>query len=147
MTYVGAPMVYYGDELGMWGSSDPNNRKPMLWPDLVPFEDPQSVPDEGMLAFYRRAIALRRAHPALRTGDFRTVLADDAQDTWVFARAGSGEEVLVALNASDRPATVELPGLGGGWRDVFSSPGADDGGPARATVPPLDGRVWQRAAR
>ena len=38
MTYVGAPMVYYGDEVGMWGSDDPNNRKPMLWKDLEPYE-------------------------------------------------------------------------------------------------------------
>ncbi len=33
MTYLGAPMVYYGDEAGMWGADDPDCRKPMVWPD------------------------------------------------------------------------------------------------------------------
>lgn len=39
MTYLGAPMIYYGDELGMWGSDDPRDRKPMIWEDLGDFED------------------------------------------------------------------------------------------------------------
>lgn len=38
MTYVGAPMIYYGDKVGMWGANDPDCRKPMLWDDIV-FED------------------------------------------------------------------------------------------------------------
>ena len=33
MTFVGAPMVYYGDEAGMWGADDPDERKPMVWPE------------------------------------------------------------------------------------------------------------------
>src|SRR5262249_27360020 len=35
MTYLGAPMVYYGDEAGMWGGDDPDDRKPMLWGDTT----------------------------------------------------------------------------------------------------------------
>jgi cyclomaltodextrinase / maltogenic alpha-amylase / neopullulanase len=35
MTYLGAPMIYYGTEAGMWGADDPDDRKPMLWPDLT----------------------------------------------------------------------------------------------------------------
>src|SRR5690606_20482804 len=34
MTYRGAPMVYYGDEVGMWGADDPHDRKPMIWDNL-----------------------------------------------------------------------------------------------------------------
>ena len=33
-TYVGAPMIYYGDEAGMWGGDDPDDRKPMVWPEM-----------------------------------------------------------------------------------------------------------------
>ena len=33
--YRGAPMIYYGDEVGMWGADDPHDRKPMIWDDLV----------------------------------------------------------------------------------------------------------------
>ena len=53
-------------------------------------------------------IRLRNAHPALRTGTFRTVLTDDAQDVWVFLREGNGEQVLVALNAAAKPATITV---------------------------------------
>ncbi len=34
MTYLGAPVIYYGDEAGMWGANDPDSRKPMVWDDL-----------------------------------------------------------------------------------------------------------------
>ena len=110
MTYVGAPMVWYGTEVGMWGSGDPNNRKPMLWKDLEPYGQPgENAVMQDHLDFYRGVIALRNAHPALRTGSFRTVLTDDAKDVWVFLREGAGEQVLVALNASDKPAEITLP--------------------------------------
>jgi cyclomaltodextrinase / maltogenic alpha-amylase / neopullulanase len=44
MTYLGAPMVYYGEEAGMWGANDPCCRKPMVWPD-VSFAPEASLPD------------------------------------------------------------------------------------------------------
>src|SRR5690606_20199840 len=49
-TWQGAPMIYYGTESGMWGADDPDDRKPMLWDDLVyepeknhPFNQPRAV--------------------------------------------------------------------------------------------------------
>jgi glycosidase len=148
MTYVGAPMVWYGTEVGMWGSGDPNNRKPMLWKELEPYGDPEDnrVMDQ-QLDFYRRAIALRNAHPALRTGSFRTVLVDDQANVWVFLREGDGEQVLVALNASEQPATLELPAeLGSGWKPVFGEVGAGvpDTAFPRIEIPMESGRVWAR---
>ncbi len=152
MTYPGAPMVYYGDEVGMWGSDDPNNRKPMLWKDLEPFAEPgQAVMDE-QLAFYRDAIALRRAHSALRTGSIETILTDDAQDVMAFVRADDAEEILVVLNAADAKATVTLPVEGEGWTPIFGGttaagfPGVDgteDDFPT-VEVPGLSGRAWVR---
>lgn len=141
MTYVGAPMVYYGDEAGMWGSNDPNNRRPMLWDDLPPNQNPQERPDASMREHYRSVIGLRRSLPALRTGSYRTVLADDAQDVLAFVREKEGQRVVVALNASTKPATVSLP-VDGAFRDVFGAPASGDDGLRRATVPPLAGRVW-----
>jgi glycosidase len=92
-------------------------------------------------------IALRRAHPALRTGSFRTLLVDDAQDVWSFVRTGGGEEVLVALNASDRPATVDLSAAGDGWQDAYGTAGFADDGVRKATVPAVGGRVWFRRTK
>ncbi len=128
MTYVGAPMVYYGDEVGMWGADDPTCRKPMLWEDLQPYAQPdENFVMADQLAYYRRIIALRNAHPALRTGDFRTLLTDDAADVWAFLRREDQEQLVVILNASDEEhvVTVPLPGdAPGAWRGVFNVEGA-----------------------
>ena len=115
MTYVGAPMVWYGDEIGMFGSDDPFCRKPMIWPDLGAFEDPDEHIDEVHLAAYRAMIALRSASPALRRGAFRTLVADDARDVWVFERLLGDERVIVALNASVKTQDFTLPDAE--WRD------------------------------
>ncbi len=147
MTYVGAPMIYYGDEVGMWGASDPNNRKPMLWEDLGPYDNAEDRPDKQLLAYYKEIVAMRKAHPALRTGSFRTVLADDAQDVFAFVREGGGEQVLVALNASGTPATVSFKELGEGWQPLLGTPGIADDGVVKATIPPVGGRVWTRASK
>ncbi len=136
MTYVGSPMVYYGDEVGMWGADDPTNRKPMLWKDLEPYEKPEEncVLDE-QLAFYKQVIALRNEHRALRDGSFQTLLTDDAADVWAFVRTNGGEHVLVVLNASDAPRSVQVPlagGLPATWQVIFNSGGAGGRGPADA---------------
>ena len=153
MTSPGAPMIYYGDEVGMWGSDDPNNRKPMLWKDLEPYaESGQEVMDEH-LAFYRDAIALRKDHPALRTGSISTILTDDDQDVMAFVRENENEEVLVVMNAGENIATISLPIAGDGWSPVFGGQGTpgfpnvetsgDD--PPNVTIPGISARVWVRS--
>ena len=143
MAYVGAPMVYYGDEAGMWGSDDPNNRKPMLWEDLQPYADPDMHVMPDHLDFYRRAMALRHAHPALRRGTIETVLLDDEQDVWVFLREFEGDRVLVALNAGSEPAHITLPDdLGLAWSEVFPSTSTNQVTGADLSVPAVSGVVW-----
>jgi cyclomaltodextrinase len=140
MTYVGAPMIYYGDEVGMWGSDDPNNRKPMLWQDLEPYEESdENFVDTDLLEFYKQVIALRREHPSLRTGDFTSVGTDDEQDVWMFARSDDEERILVALNAGDSEASIDLPD--GAWTPLFPTAvgEAESGG---TTIDRLSGRVW-----
>jgi len=141
MTYVGAPMVYYGDEVGMWGADDPTNRKPMLWKDLEPYERPKdNRVDEKHLAHYRRVIALRREHSALRRGTYRTLLVDDDQDVIVFLREDASERVIVAWNASSRQARVQVPELqDGDWRCIYGAEKTEESG---VRVPSIDGRVW-----
>ncbi|MCG3125449.1 MAG: hypothetical protein CHACPFDD_00272 [Phycisphaerae bacterium] len=147
MTYVGAPMIYYGDEVGMWGADDPTNRKPMLWRDLEPFAQPQEnfVMTEH-LACYRELIALRRRLEVLRTGDFESVLADDAKDVWAFARRNARETALVFLNASDQLQRVIVKRRGD-WPAHFSQVfGPQTSAPATAdtidlTLSPISGVV------
>ncbi len=112
MTYVGAPMIYYGNEVGMFGADDPSNRKPMLWKDLEPYENPNvNSVDEDMLSHYRHCIAIRNTYPALRTGGFRIALADDAADVYAYWRTKPGanaEHILVVMNNSEQKQTVSV---------------------------------------
>ena len=57
----GSPVIYYGDEAGLTGGRDPMNRLPFPW----------GHEDADMQALYRQLAAMKRAHPALRTGDVR----------------------------------------------------------------------------
>jgi glycosidase len=110
MTYVGAPLIYYGDEAGMWGANDPCCRKPMVWPELD-YEEEATLPngkmkfrpdpvhfDEELFRHYQRLIHIRNRSPALQLGDFRTLLCDDTNDIYAFARQHGGEQVIVVLN-------------------------------------------------
>jgi alpha-glucosidase len=69
--------------------------------------DKQETWDHDLLAFHKQAIALRKAHPALRTGAYRRLAAD--HDTYAFARSGDGETLLVAVNVAEQPRSIALP--------------------------------------
>lgn len=114
-TYPGVPSVYYGDEIGMLGGSDPDCRRCMSWDSATWNGD--------MRALYRQLAHLRRRSPALIAGGFQLLYA--AGETLAFQRESEGERlIVVARRAEDRLA--ELPvrhaGLADGvqLRDVLS---------------------------
>ena len=126
MTYVGAPMIYYGDEMGMWGANDPDTRKPMLWPDIHYVDEiylpngqkrPESMIDKveinsGLLAFYKKMIAIRNQHAVLQTGDYETIIIDDDKGVFGFKRFGQNDQqtqIIVIINNSEFEQTVSLP--------------------------------------
>ena len=122
MTYVGAPMIYYGDEVGMWGANDPDCRKPMIWEDLA-YEDEVTNPDQSrrpadvvevdreLFRHLQKMIAIRKAHPALQTGSYRTILADTIADVFAFERKKGADQVFVVLNNQDDQQRLDLPNL------------------------------------
>jgi glycosidase len=109
MTFLGAPMIWYGNEVGMYGSDDPTCRKPMLWKDLQPYDDPREVVSDDVLAHFERLIAIRNRYPALRTGLFQTLMVHDINDVIAFKRTRGTEVVAVVINNSTRDQTIELP--------------------------------------
>ncbi|MFO0632257.1 MAG: alpha-amylase family glycosyl hydrolase [Nannocystaceae bacterium] len=92
MTTKGAPLVYYGDEYGMAGAGDPDNRRAMQW---------QGYSAGQMLLHDRlqRLIAIRAAHPATRRGTRDTIAAD--ADTFAYHVSYGGDELWVLVNRSD----------------------------------------------
>ncbi|MGB0523513.1 MAG: glycoside hydrolase family 13 protein [Flammeovirgaceae bacterium] len=120
MTYVGAPMIYYGDEVGMWGANDPDCRKPMLWPDIN-YVDEVYNPDgstrspdkveinQDLFNHYKKLISIRNAYPALQKGSFEALIKDDMNDIYLFERQLNGQRVWVALNNSAEEVELDLP--------------------------------------
>ena len=96
-TLPGVPSIYYGDEIGMQGYSDPFNRA---------FYDEKNANKE-LLAWYQALGKLRAQSPALATGTFERVACFG--DGVCFIRKHRGSEMLVALNASAHTVSVELP--------------------------------------
>jgi len=124
LTYPGAPLVYYGDEVGMGTRGDTEYRAPMVWDE--------AKQDAETLAYHKRLIALRRAQPALRRGGYVTLLADALSGVYAFARTAPLDDVAappvaVALNNSRVARQVELRvgelGLteGGQFRDALGA--------------------------
>ena len=91
-TFPGTPSVYYGDEIGIGGGGDPDNRRCMIWD--------QRAWDSRRRAFYRQCTHLRRSSPALRHGGFQILYA--AGETLAFMREAPEERlVVVARRAAD----------------------------------------------
>jgi glycosidase len=165
MTFIGAPMVYYGDEVGMWGPDDPCNRRPMVWDDLE-FEPQVADPldrerpadkvefDANLHDFYRRVIKLRRAHPTLEHGSFKPLASDDDAKFFAFERILDGERILVAFNRGDATFAWELPSKNGETLTLVEAANdSHDGidikkrdGVHVITVPPLEAVVLTEQA-
>lgn len=110
----GAPLLYYGDEYGQWGGSDPNNR--MMWRP----EGELDAVEKSTLAFIRKLGTARRTIPALRLGDYRSLAVDE--DTLIFGRMiGPGEAAIVGLTRADAPQmrTFDVGELGFASKDVL----------------------------
>ncbi len=138
MAFPGAPGIYYGDEIGMEGGSDPDCRRSFLWNT--------ETWDHALLDDFRRFIALRKASPVLREGSFVTLYAKHY--TYAFARYKEDEEtVVLAFNLGHDSDDVVLhmgellpehAVLNEVWTDASVSV---DEGQLALTIPPLSARV------
>jgi cyclomaltodextrinase / maltogenic alpha-amylase / neopullulanase len=86
-TFPGAPSIYYGNEVGLAGGIDPDCRR--AFPAEIDW-------DLDVLDSYKRLISLRHQYPALRTGAYRVLYADET--VYVFSRVLDTQEIIVAVN-------------------------------------------------
>ncbi len=138
MTYLGAPMIYYGDEAGMWGADDPDCRKPMLWPDLTyddeishPFHQPRprdkNVFNWDLFHHYQKLIQIRKKYVAFQQGDYHPLLLDDEKDIFAFSRTYESQTAVVILNNSTKTRELSVPLTSfspvNSWHELISNQG------------------------
>lgn len=108
-TLIGAPSIYYGDEIGLKGGIDPDNRACMDW-DLI--ENIEDYPLEKTIwEHYKMLINLRQTRKALRQGVMLTLLVDNEKEIYAYARfANNGDCVIVVIsrNSIDTPIYIDL---------------------------------------
>ena len=107
-TYPGAPTIYYGDEIGMVGSDDPDDRRAFEW----------GKGNKELVEYYAKLAAIRNAYPALRTGSLNM---QDVRNPnlLAFTRYDSESEVIVLANNSQRAQTLAEP-VAGEWIDLLT---------------------------
>lgn len=105
MAFPGAPAIYYGDEIGLEGGKDPDNRRAFPWHE--------SDWNQELSQWIRNLIALRKRTSALRRGEFVPLQAEN--DLYTFARTLGKETILMAMNASGRTHRTEIPCAGLNW--------------------------------
>ena len=128
----GVPMIYYGDELGMTGAGDPDNRRDMR------FDNDVTPAEQKVLHNFENLTQIRARHPALRNGSHRAVVVE--KDMLAFVRAQLGDRVLCVFNRAAN--TVERQFQVG--PELADGSYTDELGGAIATV--KDGRMTVKIA-
>src|SRR5262249_41825923 len=112
LTLRGIPELYYGDELGMTGLADPDNRHdfPGGWKEDAKnafTEEGRTAEQQEIFATAPQLLRLRREHPALQAGKLWHLFSDDA--SYVFLRQSEEERILVIFNDAIEARTLSVP--------------------------------------
>lgn len=123
MTYRGAPMIYYGDEVGMWGADDPHTRKPMVWGELK-YEDEiiteksdfkkgfgsyKVEQNKELLDYYKLINNFRSNNLALQKGSLEFLYSNDEKNVVAFSRTFEDEKVIAIFNVGTAPDNFIIP--------------------------------------
>lgn len=119
MLFTGSPAIYYGDEAGITGKNDPDCRRCMVWDGHA---------DQELFLWYQKIIAVRKHHPCIREGSYRTIHADDRTNSFAFVRYCQGQErcekIYAAFNNSPEKIKILCPVLEDGeFTDLLSDSG------------------------
>ncbi len=96
MTWPGAPTIYYGDEAGLCGFTDPDNRRTYPW----------GREDQEMIQFHKDIIKIHKSIPALKTGSLRFILGE--YNLLVYGRFNREQQCVVIINNNDHEIDREV---------------------------------------
>ena len=122
LLYRGAPMIYYGDEVGMWGADDPHDRKPMIWDDLkydseiinensgfkTGFGSYTVEQNKGLLKFYKDIIDIRNNNEQLKTGTIKFIYSDNDKRAFAFESVLDDKKTVCVFNADENELTIKF---------------------------------------
>lgn len=140
MTWPGSPGIYYGDEAGQVGWTDPDNRRTYPW----------GKENKELIAFHQDASRLHREIPCLRLGSVKPLCSGSGYV--VYGRFDAGSQAVIAINAGASDETLEIPvwetGIpkGTALQTVFSTgkavSGTEKDGVYTVTIPAQTGCVF-----
>ena len=107
MTWVGAPTIYYGDEAGVCGFTDPDNRRTYPW----------GYENRELISFHKEMIRIHKEHPALRTGSLNilngSIRVSDGNDNeyniLAYGRFQGDDRIVVIVNNRSELTEVTVP--------------------------------------
>jgi cyclomaltodextrinase len=120
-TFVGSPHIWNGDEMGMFGADDPDNRKPLPWPDIAFDAETQSdfssepyafTPsfDAEMHRYYKELIALRKSSSAFSSGTYELEqLSDPEKNIFAYTRKSASDSFMIVFNNNSATQSISLP--------------------------------------
>ena len=97
MTWVGAPTIYYGDEAGVCGFTDPDNRRTYPWGNE----------NQELLNFHKEMIRIHKEHPALRTGSLNILSWDE--NVLAYGRFLGEDRIVAIINNRSELTEVTVP--------------------------------------
>lgn len=97
MTWIGAPTIYYGDEAGLCGFTDPDNRRTFPWGNE----------DKELQAFHKEVIRIHKEEKPLKKGSIKLLASDE--NLLAYGRFEADEQIVVVVNNSDELRTVTVP--------------------------------------
>ncbi len=146
MTWPGAPTIYYGDEAGLTGWTDPDNRRTYPW----------GKEDQGLIEMHQAIARMRKAHPVLRRGSVKPLFS--GYGVIAYGRFDADNALAVACNNTDIPEKVVLPlcqigiedgtpiqqvfrTMENGYEDIPKTVGTVEGGCLSLTIPEFSALV------
>ncbi|HET9118783.1 MAG TPA: glycoside hydrolase family 13 protein, partial [Pseudonocardiaceae bacterium] len=151
-TLPGMPSIYYGDEVGLTGSDDPDDRRTFPWSGVTGCatgDDFCAGGDHNLLSYYSALVTLRKSRPVFRDGDPHYLMADDQAQTLAYAMRTPDDVAIVLINRSAAARMVQVPTAAVIRDGVDFLPALDReaatattaAGRLTATIPPMTAQV------